>query len=73
MSGKKSTTNQNLWDALFREKVRAVNAYTEKEERSQIGNLTLHTLGNKKKKSKLEPKHETKEIVGNDCPVHAVF
>lgn len=41
---KKKHSNQNLWDALFREKVRAVNAYTEKEERSQIGNLTLHTL-----------------------------
>ena len=40
-----NTTTQNLWDtvkAMLRGKFIAIQAYLEKQEKSQINNLTLH-------------------------------
>lgn len=33
---------QNLWDAVFRGKIRAIKAYIRKEERSQMDKLIVH-------------------------------
>lgn len=35
-------TYQNLWDAVFRGKIRAINAYIRKEARSQMDKLIVH-------------------------------
>lgn len=35
-------TYQNLWDAVFRGKIRAIKAYIRKEERSQMDKLIVH-------------------------------
>ena len=40
-----NTTTQNLWDtlkAVLRGKFKAIQAYLQKQEKSQINNLTLH-------------------------------
>ena len=45
MNENENTTTQNLWDtikAVLRGKFIAIQAYLEKQEKSQINNLTLH-------------------------------
>ena len=45
MNETENTTTQNLWDtikAVLRGKFIAIQAYLEKQEKSQINNLTLH-------------------------------
>lgn len=36
------TKHTNLWDAVFRGKIRAIKAYIRKEERSQMDKLIVH-------------------------------
>ena len=48
-----NTTTQNLWDtvkAMLRGKFIAIQAYLEKQEKSQINNLTLHLKQLERKK-----------------------
>ena len=48
-----NTTTQNLWDtvkAVLRGKFIAIQAYLEKQEKSQINNLTLHLKQLERKK-----------------------
>ena len=45
MNENKNTTTQNLWGtikAVLRGKFIAIQAYLQKQEKSQINNLTLH-------------------------------
>ena len=53
MNENESTTNQNLWDtvkAVLRRQFIAIQAYLEKQEKSQINNLTLHLKQLERKK-----------------------
>ena len=55
----KNTTTQNLWDApkaVLRGKVIAMQSYLNKQETSQVNNLTLHL-------KQLEEQEETKPKV----------
>ena len=52
-----NTMPQNLWDAakaVLRGKVRAIQSYLKKQEKSQINNLTLH-LKQLEKEEKKKP------------------
>ena len=45
MNENENTTTQNIWDtvkAVLRGRFTALQAYFEKQEKSQINNLTLH-------------------------------
>ena len=45
MNENENTTTQNLWGsvkAVLRERIKAIQAYLKKQEKSQIKNLTLH-------------------------------
>ena len=60
-----NTTIKNLWDAakaVLRGKVRAIQAYLKKQEKSQINNLTLH-LKQLEKEQKNPKISRTKEII----------
>ena len=63
---KENTVYQNLLDtakAVLRGKFLATQAYLEKQEKSQINNLTIHPTESEKKKNE-EPKvRRTKELL----------
>ena len=45
MNENENTITQNLWDTvkvMLRGRFKAIQAYLEKQEKSQINNLTLH-------------------------------
>ena len=60
------TTSQNLWDAakaVLRGKFIAIQAFLQKEERSQIDNLTLHLNELEKEEQKRPKVSRRKEII----------
>ena len=60
MNENENTTTPNLWDtikAVLRGKFIAIQAYLEKQEKSQINNLTLHLKQLEKEKNGNHSKH----------------
>ena len=54
-NGNENTTTQNLWDAakaVLRGKFIAIQSYLEKQEKSQINDLTLHLKHSEKEEQK---------------------
>ena len=61
-----NTTTQNLWDAakaVLRGKFIAIESYLEKQEKSQISNLTLHLKQLEKEEQKTPTVSRSKEII----------
>ena len=66
MNENESTTNQNLWDtvkAVLRRQFIAIQAYLEKQEKSQINNLTLHLKQLEKEEMKNPSVSRRKEVL----------
>ena len=66
-----NTTTQNPWDAakvVMRGKYIEIQAFLEKEERSQIHNLTLHL----KKLQQINPKTRRQEIIKIRAEITAI-
>ena len=65
MNENENTTTQNLWDtvkAVLRGKFIAIQAYLNKQEKSQINNLTLHLKQLEKEEMKNPRVSRRKEI-----------
>ena len=65
MNENENTTTQNLWDtvkAVLRGKFIAIQAYLNKQEKSQINNLTLHLKQLEKEETKNPRVSRRKEI-----------
>ena len=68
------TTTQNLWDtvnALLRGKFIAIQAYLNKQEKSQINNLTLHLKQLEKEEMKNPRVSRRKEILKIRAEINA--
>ena len=66
MNENENTTTQNLWDtvkAVLRGRFIAIQAYLNKQEKSQINNLTLHLKQLEKEKMKNPRASRRKEII----------
>ena len=66
MNENENTTTQNLWDtvkAVLRGRFIAIQAYLEKQEKSQINNLTLHLKQLEKEEMKNPRVSRRKEIL----------
>ena len=66
MDENENTTTQNLWDtikAVLRGMFIAIQAYLEKQEKSQINNLTLHLRQLEKEEMKHTKVSRRKEIL----------
>ena len=74
MNENESTTNQNLWDtvkAVLRRQFIAIQAYLEKQEKSQINNLTLHLKQLEKEEMKNPRVSRRKEILKFGAEINA--
>ena len=69
-----NTTTQNLWDtikAMLRGKFIAIQAYLQKQEKSQINNLTLHLKQLEKEEMKNPRVSRRKEILKIRAEINA--
>ena len=74
MKENESTTIQNLWDtvkAVLRRRFIAIQAYLEKQEKSQINNLTLHLKQLEKEEMKNPRVSRRKEILKFRAEINA--
>ena len=74
MNENESTTNQNLWDtvkAVLRRQFIAIQAYLEKQEKSQINNLTLHLKQLEKEEMKNPRVSRRKEVLKIRAEINA--
>ena len=66
MNENENTTTQNLWGsvkAVLRERIKAIQAYLKKQEKSQIKNLTLHLKQLEKEEMKNPRVRRRKEFI----------
>ena len=70
-----NTTAQNLWDeakAVIRGKYIAIQAFLNKEERSQIHNITLHLKGQEKEQQIKPQTCRRQEIIKLRAEINAI-
>ena len=74
MSENENTTTPNLWDtvkAVLRGRFIAIQAYLEKQEKSQINNLTLHLRQLEKEEMEKARVSRRKEILKIRAEINA--
>ena len=74
MNENENTTTQNLWDtvkAMLRGRFIALQPYLNKQERSQINNLTLHLKQLEKEETKNPRVSRRKEILKIRAEINA--
>ena len=74
MNENENTTTQNLWDtvkAVLRGRFIALQAYLNKQEKSQINNLTLHLKQLEKEEMKKPRVSRRKEILKIRAQINA--
>ena len=74
MNENENTTTQNLWDTIksvLRGKFIAIQAYLQKQEKSQINNLTVHLKQLEKEEMKNPRVSRRKEILTIRAEINA--